>query len=57
MTLERLLEILHEAGFVGISVDAQVVSDEYAGKWGVDLDLKRYLRNGTITAKKPESAI
>lgn len=54
MTLDRLHEILENAGFRDIDIDTEFVSDEYASKWGLDteLNLKHYLRNSTITAYK-----
>lgn len=54
MTLDRLHEILENAGFRDIDIDSEFVSDEYASKWGLDteLNLKHYLRNSTITAYK-----
>lgn len=53
MTLEELERILKETGFVNIDIETKVVSDEYAGKWGLkDIDLKHYLRNSTITGYK-----
>lgn len=52
--MDRLHEILKNAGFRDIDIDTSVVSDEYAAKWGLqgEIDLKAYLRNSTITAYK-----
>lgn len=53
LTLEELENILESVGFEPIRIETKVVSDEYAQKWGLTIDLKRYLRNSTIVAYKP----
>lgn len=53
LTLEELENILESVGFEPITIETKVVSDEYAQKWGLTIDLKRYLRNSTIVAYKP----
>ncbi|WP_300410784.1 hypothetical protein [Lagierella sp.] len=51
--MERIKEILQQAGFKNIDIDAKVVTDEYAAKWGIDeVNLKDYLLSSTITAYK-----
>ncbi|MCR8968589.1 hypothetical protein [Facklamia sp. 7083-14-GEN3] len=55
ITLDKLENILQQAGFTEIDIERQVVSDQYANKWGIDdVDLKHYLRSSTITAYKPK---
>lgn len=54
LTQDVLTTILETAGFVDIDIETQVVSDEYAAKWGIDsVNLKDYLLNSTISAYKP----
>lgn len=43
---------MEEVGFVDIEIDLALVSDQYAAKWGLEVDLKKWLRNGTITARR-----
>lgn len=53
VTLDRLIEILKNAGFVNIDIDTKDVTDEYAAKWGItEVNLKDYIRSSTITAFK-----
>ncbi|MDO5017691.1 MAG: hypothetical protein Q4E02_00150 [Lagierella massiliensis] len=53
VTLDRLKEILVNTGFKNIDIEANVVTDEYASKWGIDeVNLKDYLLSSTITAYK-----
>ncbi|MDO5718603.1 MAG: methyltransferase [Tissierellia bacterium] len=50
--MNRLKKILKKAGFINIDIEISPVSDEYASKWGLEIDLKRYIRKSVITAYK-----
>ena len=51
-TYEELEAILRKAGFKNIDIETKEVSDEYAKKWGVEIDLKEYLMSAITTAYK-----
>ncbi|MDO5456813.1 MAG: hypothetical protein Q4F26_00570 [Atopococcus tabaci] len=51
--MEQIYEILVASGFEQIAVIQEPVTEAYAGKWGHDLDLKRYIERGKILAVKP----
>lgn len=54
LTLEKLQNIIKQAGFIEIDIETKEVTPEYAAKWGIEeVDLQYYLRSSIITAYKP----
>lgn len=53
LTLDKLANIIRQAGFSQVQIHYQPVSDPYAQKWGIEeVNLKEYLYNSMITAVK-----
>lgn len=51
--VSEIYDILVESGFENITIIQEPVTDEYANKWGHDLNLKGYIERGKILATKP----
>lgn len=54
VSVEKVYEILEEVGFEDITIIQEDITDEYANKWGHDLDLKHYLKRAKILAVKAQ---
>lgn len=55
ISLEEVKEILTNTGFSDIDIQLNEVSDEYARKWGRDLNIKEYIGSADIIAYKKSS--
>lgn len=51
--VERVEALLDQAGFKEITIIQEPITDEYANKWGHDLNLKQYIKRAKILALKP----